>query len=91
MVQIETVEIDGNSYYTAAHVAKVLGISRQTLWRWRQEGRIPPGHRYRGRQVVFTEDELTVIRDFANRIEPIGPATRDQLKLFGDDGKRGPV
>jgi hypothetical protein len=46
------VEIGGTKYLGAAEVVKRLNVTRQTLWRWRQQGKIPAGHRYRGREVV---------------------------------------
>lgn len=73
-------------YLTAAEVARALGVSRQTLWRWRQDGKIPPGHRYRDRQVVFSEAEFEVVRQYANRIEPIEAGTGQQLRLFNGAG-----
>ena len=76
------VEISGVRYMSASEVAKKVGVSRQTLWRWRQDGHIPPGNKYRGRQVVFTPDEVREIRDHANRIEPIDPSDKAQLRLF---------
>lgn len=88
MVRYETtgdrvLEIDGDAYLSAAEVVRRLGISRQTLWRWRQEEKIPPGHRYRGRQVLFSEAEFTEIESFANRLEPIQTEIdRTQLRLF---------
>jgi predicted DNA-binding transcriptional regulator AlpA len=78
-----TLEIEGTRYFSGADVTREAGISRQTLWRWRQEGKIPQGHRYRDGRVLFTQTELDAIRDFANRIEPINEASAGQLKLFG--------
>ena len=76
-------EINGDVYVNAAEVVERLGISRQTLWRWRQEEKIPQGHRYRGRQVLFSENEFAEIESFANRLEPIHSGSdRDQLRLF---------
>lgn len=66
------VEINGISYLTATDVLDQVPVTRQTLWRWRQEGKIPAGHRYRNRQVVFTSGEVEAIREYANRVEPIG-------------------
>lgn len=80
-------ELDGVTYFSAADVTRELGVSRQTLWRWRQDGKIPLGRRYRDHQVVFTSDEFTAIREFAHRIEPIDALAANQLKLF--DGRRG--
>lgn len=65
-------EIDGVEYLPAKEVAAKAGVSRQTLWRWRQDGLIPQGNRYRGRHVVFSPEEVRVIENHANRIEPIG-------------------
>jgi predicted site-specific integrase-resolvase len=65
---------------------KTVDVTRQTLWRWRQEGKIPAGHRYRGRQVVFNPEEVSVIQEYANRIEPIDTAEGEQLSLFNGNG-----
>ena len=65
------IEVNGVIYTGASDIAEELGISRQTLWRWRQEQKIPQGHRYRERHVVFSETEVDEIRSFANKIEPI--------------------
>lgn len=75
-------KIDGVTYFSAAEVTQELGISRQTLWRWRQEGKIPVGHRYRDRKLLFTAHEVEAIRRFANRIEPIEQPDVDQPGLF---------
>lgn len=77
------IKIEGVQYFTGTDVIKEVGVSRQTLWRWRQEGKIPQGHRYRDGRVLFTQTELEAIREFANRIEPINEASASQLKLFG--------
>lgn len=78
------IEIRGLSYFTATEVTQQVGVSRQTLWRWRQNGEIPQGHRFRRRHVVFTPDEVRVIEEFANQIDPIEPLDRVQGDLFGD-------
>lgn len=62
--------IEGTTYFKANEVADLLGISRQTLWRWRAQDQVPLGQRFRGREVVFTEAELEAIRDYAFRLEP---------------------
>ena len=78
------VKIDGETYYTNSEVSEQLGVSRQTLWRWREKGRIPIGLRYRTRQVLFKDSEVQAIREFANHLEPIelGGGGVKQLGLF---------
>jgi hypothetical protein len=63
-------EIAGVRYYSTAAVLSEAGISRQTLWRWRREGHIPEGHRFRNGQLLFTGDEFRGILAYANRVEP---------------------
>jgi predicted DNA-binding transcriptional regulator AlpA len=75
-----TLLIGGKRYLPAAEVIRAAGISRQTLWRWRSEGRIPQGSKYRDRVLVFTEQEAAAIRDFAHRVVP--------LNKLRDDGRR---
>ncbi len=76
------VMIEGQEYYTAVEIMKKVRISRTTLWRWRSEGKIPAGRLYRGGTIVFTVEEFTEIRAFANRLEPVQGLNRDQLSLF---------
>ena len=78
------VEVDGVTYYSASDVAQEVGISRQSLWRWRQDGKVPSGRKYRDRQILFTAAEIEQIRDYANRLEPAEPATSQQLRLFNN-------
>ncbi|MCG7955068.1 MAG: helix-turn-helix domain-containing protein [Candidatus Thiodiazotropha endolucinida] len=81
-----TVEINGIKYLSATEVLETVDVTRQTLWRWRQEGKIPAGHRFRGRQVVFSLEEVTAIQEYANRIEPIDNSDAGQLSLFNGNG-----
>jgi predicted DNA-binding transcriptional regulator AlpA len=81
------VQISGQSFFLAKEVAQALGVSRQTLWRWRQEGCIPAGSRFRDRQVVFTESEFALIREYAQRLEPAATSP-EQLKLFNSPTRR---
>ena len=66
-------EIDGSTYIPAAEVARHVGVSRQTLWRWRHARKVPAGRRFRDGQIVFTPEELDQIREFAARLEPALP------------------
>ena len=65
------ISIDDVRYLTATELLDEVDVTRQTLWRWRREGKVPAGHRYRNRQVVFTQEEVDMIRGYANRIEDI--------------------
>lgn len=78
------VQVEGEQYYTNSEVSETLGVSRQTLWRWREKGSIPTGLRYRTRQVLFKPEEVDAIRQFANRLVPIelGGGGTKQLGLF---------
>jgi predicted DNA-binding transcriptional regulator AlpA len=81
------VELDGIRYLSNDEVARKLRISRQTLWRWRAAAKIPLGRQYRGRVVLFTQDEVTEIRRYAHRVEPAIPLAGSQLPLLTDRGE----
>lgn len=83
------VQIAGIEYLTATEVLERIAVARQTLWRWRHEGRIPGGHRYRGRMVVFSPQEVAAIEAYANRVEPIEAHGQNQLHLFVDSKSTG--
>lgn len=73
--------ISGMTFVTTADVVEWVTTSRQTLWRGRQEWRIPVDHRFRKRHVVFTPAEVKEIERFANRIDPFDPPTDPQPDL----------
>lgn len=83
------VQVGALKYYTNNEVSEALRVSRQTLWRWREKGKIPAGVRYRTRQVLFTPDEVEVIREHANKLEPIEFGGTRQLGLFGRTRSEG--
>ena len=64
------VDVDGTQYFSTDDVADAAPVSRQTLWRWRPDGSVPSGHRYRGKHLIFTADELRQIVEYAHRLEP---------------------
>jgi DNA-binding transcriptional MerR regulator len=74
--------ISGQTYTTNAEVAKELGINTVTLWRWRRKGVIPAGLRSRSGQVLFTPEEVILIRNFFNKLAPIDLGGVRQLRLF---------
>ena len=79
------IEVDGEVYLCVSEVVEHLDISRQTLWRWRTEGEIPTGHRYRGGRVVFSIPEVEKIEAYRHRLEPISVGSSsdsNQLRLF---------
>lgn len=63
--------VNGREFFTATEVAEDVGVVRQTLWRWRQQGKVPQGYRYRDRQILYSMDELEEIRSFAHKLEPL--------------------
>jgi predicted DNA-binding transcriptional regulator AlpA len=76
--------IDGKPFYALVEVAGQAGVSRQTIWRWRQERKIPPGHVYRDWRVVFSDSEVRAVLEYANRLEPVTGVAKDQLSLFSN-------
>jgi len=76
------VEVNGKEYLQVTEVAEIVGVTRQTLWRWRRDGLIPVGRKYRGRQVIYNREEIELIRQFAERIEPIDGQHRREKTLF---------
>jgi len=74
--------INGTTYVAAAELAAELGVTRQTIWRWRTAGKIPQGHRFRDKRVLFTVEEAEEIRRFAFKLEPAKTLLADQFKLF---------
>lgn len=72
------VAINGVQFHPALELVEDLGITRQTLWRWRREGLVPQGHLLRNQRVVFTEEEAAAIRAFARRVEPARVGLKEQ-------------
>jgi hypothetical protein len=79
------IEVDGSRYLTAADVLEELKITRQTLWRWRQDGKVPLGRRYRDKKILFSAHDVELIRIYANRVEPIERNAAKQLGLFASE------
>ncbi len=71
-----SVVIEGVEYLSLGELADNVGVVRQTLWRWRHEGRVPAGHRFRDRSILFTAEEAQAIRAYAFRLEPAAGTTR---------------
>lgn len=77
------VEIEGDRYYSLQEVAELVNVSRQTLWRWRQEGSVPLGRSLRGRQLLFSEFELNLIQK--KSVEIAAPNRKIQNGLYLDN------
>ena len=69
------VSIAGTTYLPASEVARHVGISRTTMWRWRQEGKVPLGRRYRNGLILFSPAEIELVRNYAERLEPVSVAS----------------
>jgi len=82
MTLTRAVKVDGISYVPASELARELDVSRQTLWRWRREKKIPAGHRFRNGMIVFSEIEAEAVRRHAQRLEPLDFGALNQLGLF---------
>ncbi|MFC2024037.1 MerR family transcriptional regulator [Chloroflexota bacterium] len=61
--------INGRTYYRTAEACNIVGVSRNTLFRWLENGLIGENERRdrRGWR-LFTEDEIRRLRIEANRI-----------------------
>jgi len=77
------IEIAGTAYLRATELARQIGVGRTTLYRWRTDGKVPPGRRDRHRQVLFTLAEAQIVRDYADRLEP---ATIKRMATSARDG-----
>ena len=76
--------VSGTHFYTATDTTELVGVSRQSLWRWRRESLVPCGRRYRGRELLYTREEVEAIYAYAHRLERADAAVRlaPQLDLF---------
>ena len=61
--------INGQTYYRTAEVCRMVGISRNTLFRWLREGVFREAeHRDRREWRLFTEDEVDGLKAEVHRI-----------------------
>ena len=73
--------VSGTPFYTATEATDIVGVSRQSLWRWRRDSLVPCGRRYRGRELLYTRDEVEAIYAHAHRLERADAAERLALQL----------
>lgn len=76
------VEIGGVMYYSTADIIAVIDVSRQTLWRWRLDGKVPEGCRYRDGSVLFTDTEYQAMCAYAHRLAPADLGAPRQSEPF---------
>lgn len=56
---------------TTKEVAKILKVTKQTIYNWMRKGKIPePSRDYRGYR-VFSEDDLKRMLDYKNRTSSV--------------------
>ncbi len=60
-----TVENNGREGLRIEEIADALGVTPQTVWRWRRNGSIPISSKNRGR--FYTTEEVELIRQFAEQ------------------------
>ena len=61
--------INNGKYYRTAEVCRIVGISRNTLFRWFKTGLLKEKiHRDRRGWRLFTENQVKVLKNESNRI-----------------------
>lgn len=65
--------------YTTSQVALLVGIHKRTLFRWLEDGKIAEPPRNRSNRRIFTDEDLTTIRNFATRLYP-PPRRRERVR-----------
>ena len=75
-------EINGTRFVSLSELADHLDIARQTLWRWRQNGRVPQGAKFRDGRVLFNEEQVRAIQQYANQLKPLPNNDTNQGWLF---------
>jgi predicted site-specific integrase-resolvase len=61
--------IDGRTYYRTAEAFRVIGVSRNTLYRWLQKGIVPGVERRDSRGWrLFTQKEIDLLSKAINAI-----------------------
>jgi DNA-binding transcriptional MerR regulator len=65
--------VDGRTYYRTAEVCGMVGISRNTLFRWLKEGILAKGEYrdWRGWR-LFTEAQIDILKKRTNYLSPRG-------------------
>jgi len=77
-------EQNGIRYYSKSETASAIGVSRQTLYRWIQDRKIPSPRfeRKRDGRLFYSESEFKLIEVFTNGIEQLHETRECQLLAF---------
>jgi predicted DNA-binding transcriptional regulator AlpA len=70
--------VNGIRYLSLTEVADLVGRHRTTLWRWREQRKIPEGLRYCDQHLLYDTSEVEEIYAYAHRLQP--DAAREGLK-----------
>ena len=63
------ITMNGHKYYRTSETCRMVGISKTTLLRWLRQGHLKlPEHRDRREWRLFTEDDVNVLNQEANRV-----------------------
>ena len=73
-------------FFISTEVARNLGISQQTLSRWRADGHVPIRRLFRRKSVVFTRGEVNRIAAFANNLDLLKSDCRLSKETHTVDG-----
>ena len=75
------IAIGGTAYYRTGEVCQIVGISRNTFFRWLREGTFDDVENVdrRGWR-LFTEDDLDRLREEANRVKPNDSKARRKVE-----------
>lgn len=57
-------------FFTTKDVIKKVGISRNTLFLWFKDNKIPETKRNRNNHRIFTEKDIQVILNYKNKLIP---------------------
>ena len=71
-MQAKRVSITGTTYITGTELAKQLGISRSTLSRWIEAGRLPRPKRSVSGTLLFRRDDVILLGPQVRR-QAVGP------------------
>ena len=84
------VEVSGIRFFNVRDVAEIVGVSRQSIWRWHRDNKIPSPRyiRKKHKHRLFTREEVEKIYEYAHRLESVDSTEEfeHQLKLFDQQG-----